>query len=78
VYAASEEPIPGADGRTLCRAIRARGRVDPVFVPAVSDVAESLSGLIKDDDVVLTMGAGDIGSLAPVLVAALKKKGERS
>lgn len=68
VYAAGETPIPGADSRDLCRAIRARGKVNPVFVDGVSDLAAALTPLLRDGDVVLTMGAGDIGGAAKGLV----------
>jgi UDP-N-acetylmuramate--alanine ligase len=67
VYPAGEAPIAGADGRTLCRAIRARGRVDPVFVEGVTDVAGMLPGVLAAGDVLLVLGAGDIGALAPQL-----------
>jgi UDP-N-acetylmuramate--alanine ligase len=67
VYPAGEEPISGADGRTLCRAIRARGQVDPVFVDQLADVAGMLPGVLADGDVLLVLGAGDIGNLAPEL-----------
>ena len=62
VYAAGEVPIPAADGRALCRAIRARGRVDPVFAERVSDLEALALDLVRPGDVVLTLGAGDIGS----------------
>lgn len=68
VYAAGEEPIPGADGRALCRAIRARGQVDPVFVERVSDLPAVLPNVLQEGDVVLFSGAGDIGAMAPKLV----------
>jgi len=74
VYAAGEEPVPGADSRTLCRAIRARGKVDPVFVGVAADLAETLSGVLHDGDVLLTMGAGDIGSIAQRLPAELEER----
>ena len=64
VYPAGEAPIPGADARALCRAIRARGRVDPVLVPAVDELAGALADVIADGDVVLTLGAGNIGAVA--------------
>ena len=67
VYPAGETPIGGADGRTLCRAIRARGQVDPVFVDKLGDLAEMLPGVLADGDVLLVLGAGDIGNLAPEL-----------
>jgi UDP-N-acetylmuramate--alanine ligase len=64
VYAAGEAPIAGADGRAICRAVRTRGLVEPVFVERVEDLADSLRGLLHDGDVVLTMGAGNIGAVA--------------
>jgi len=67
VYPAGESPISGADGRTLCRAIRARGQVDPVFVEQLDDLAAMLPGVLANGDVLLVLGAGDIGSLAPAL-----------
>ena len=67
VYAAGEPAIPGADGRTLCRAIRARGHVDPVFVETVEDLAKTLLDLLQDKDVLLTCGAGSIGAAAAKL-----------
>jgi UDP-N-acetylmuramate--alanine ligase len=67
VYAAGETQISVADGRALCRAIRARGRVDPVFVASLDTLAESLSTIVRDGDVVLTLGAGDIGRASQAL-----------
>lgn len=64
VYAAGEEHITGADGRALARAIRNRGVVDPVFVDSIDEVPEVLASIIEDGDVVLTLGAGSVGSLA--------------
>jgi UDP-N-acetylmuramate--alanine ligase len=62
VYAAGEAPIPGADGRAICRAIRSRGQIEPVFVPQLEDLDELLTGVVQPGDVVLTLGAGSIGS----------------
>lgn len=62
VYPAGEDPISGADGRAICRSVRARGRVDPVFVPSVEELDQALEPILKDGDVILTLGAGDIGS----------------
>jgi UDP-N-acetylmuramate--alanine ligase len=67
VYAAGEAPIAGADGRAICRAVRTRGLTEPVFVERVDDLAESLRGVLHDGDVVLTMGAGNIGAVAQEL-----------
>lgn len=73
VYAAGEEPIAGADGRALCAAIRARGKVNPVFVEDLNELNESILNVIKDGDVLLTLGAGSIGSIAEKLPGALAK-----
>ena len=68
VYPAGEVSISGADGRALCRAIRARGRVDPVFVPSLDQLGESLANIVRNKDVVFTLGAGDIGRASQNLV----------
>ena len=75
VYAAGEAPISAADGRALCRAIRARGRVDPVFAERVSDLEDLALDLVRPGDVVLTLGAGDIGSAPAGIGAALAGTG---
>jgi UDP-N-acetylmuramate--alanine ligase len=71
VYAAGEVPIPNADGRAICRAVRGRGRIEPVFVEDPGEIAATLAGLVRDGDVVLTMGAGSIGAVAQELPARL-------
>ena len=71
VYAAGEDPIAGADGRAICRAVRGRGGVEPVFVERLDDLADVLRGLVQGGDLVLTMGAGDIGAYAASLPRAL-------
>ena len=71
VYAAGEEPVAGATGRDLSRAVRARGQVDPVFVDAVRELPQVLAGLLRDGDILLTMGAGDIGAVAAQLPTEL-------
>ena len=73
VYAAGEEPIAGADGRTMARAVRTRGAVDPVFVENLEDLAGVLEDVLQDGDLVLTMGAGDIGVYAHSLPELLGK-----
>jgi len=72
VYSAGEKPISGADGRALARAIRARGKAEPVFVADVSGLAAVLADLLQPGDVVLTMGAGSIGAAAASLPDDLK------
>jgi len=70
VFSAGETVIAGADGRSLARAIRARGQVEPVFVEHIGELATTLKGVLKDGDILLTLGAGSIG------VAANKLKQE--
>ena len=67
VYAAGEESIRGADGRALSSAIRMRGQVNPVFVENSEDLAQILIGIIQPGDVLLTMGAGNVGHIATQL-----------
>ena len=76
VYAAGEPVIAGADGRTLARAIRNRGRVDPVFVQRAQDLPQALLDVLKDGDLVLTLGAGDIGAVAAELPKRLTDGGK--
>lgn len=71
VYAAGEDPIPGADGRAICRAIRTRGRVEPVFVADLGALPELLADVLADGDIVLTLGAGSIGAVAGGLPGAV-------
>ena len=71
VYAAGESPISGADGRALCRAIRARGRTDPIFIEDVNTLAHELQDVVRGNDVVLTLGAGSIGNVAASLPQTL-------
>ena len=70
VYPAGEEPLAGADGRALARAIRTRGQVDPVFEASIDEVPEVLSGVLQEDDLVITLGAGNIGALPARLAAS--------
>jgi len=76
VYAAGEEPIPGADTRSLIRALRARGQVDPVFVDPIAELSTVLPGVLQDGDIVLTLGAGDIGGIAAKLAAEISLTGD--
>ena len=64
VYAAGEAPINGADSKSLARAIRARGRIDPVVVSSARELATVLPDILHDGDLLLMMGAGDIGAVA--------------
>jgi UDP-N-acetylmuramate--alanine ligase len=69
VYAAGEKKIAGADSRSLCRSIRLRGKVDPLYVQKESDVHSILKDLSRGGDMVLTQGAGSVGLLAKELAA---------
>ncbi|MHB8254677.1 MAG: UDP-N-acetylmuramate--L-alanine ligase [Acidiferrobacter sp.] len=71
VYAAGEAPINGADGRSLCRSIRARGR-HPVFVEHLADLPKILAQVVASNDLILTLGAGNIGHAALGLPLAIK------
>lgn len=68
IYPAGEAPIPGADSRSLCRAIRLRGKVDPIFVEHKEDINSLLKGVVKENDILAVLGAGDVGSIAPALI----------
>jgi UDP-N-acetylmuramate--alanine ligase len=67
VYAAGEAPIAAADGRAICRAIRTRGKVEPVFVEKVETLHEALRAVLKPGDVLVTMGAGSISAVSHAL-----------
>ncbi len=69
VYPAGEAPIAGADGKALARAIRARGRIDPVLVASAADIGAVLPDLARDGDLLILAGAGDIGRAAQALAA---------
>ncbi|HEY4037997.1 MAG TPA: cyanophycin synthetase, partial [Burkholderiaceae bacterium] len=70
VYAAGEAPIVAADGRALARALRVAGRIEPVFVESVEQVAPAILDTVRPGDVVITMGAGSIGTVAGRLAQA--------
>jgi UDP-N-acetylmuramate--alanine ligase len=71
VYPAGEQPIVAADGRALARAIRVNGKIEPVFVERVDDMMDVLKTNLKDGDVLLTMGAGTIGTLPGKLAGSV-------
>ena len=70
VYAAGEAPIIAADGRALTRALRVAGKVDPVFVDGIDEMPATIRAQARDGDVVITMGAGSIGSVPGLLSAS--------
>jgi len=67
IYTAGESEIAGANGQALSRAIRVRGQVDPVFVKDHRELANILAGIVKQGDVLLTMGAGNVGQISAEL-----------
>ncbi len=72
VYAAGEAPIVAADGRSLARALRVAGRVEPVFVDHIADMPQAIADAVRDGDVVLCMGAGSIGTVSAKVVELLQ------
>lgn len=69
VYSAGEAPIAGADSRSLCRSIRARGKLDPIFIENKTELPDVLANVLRNGDLLLTQGAGDIGGIAKQLAA---------
>lgn len=70
VYGAGESPIAGADARSLCRTIRLRGQADPVLVNDLDELIAILPDMLLPGDVVISLGAGNIGTALPRLLAA--------
>ena len=70
IYAASETPIEGVDSKSLCRSIRQRGQVEPVYVGNKTALPEILANILQDNDIVMTQGAGNIGQIAKQLAQA--------
>ncbi len=70
VYAAGEEPLPGADGRSLAQGIRQRGAVIPVYAESPGEALSLIPGLVRDGDVLLVQGAGNVNRISAVLQAA--------
>lgn len=71
VYSAGESPIVAADGKSLVRAIRVQGKVEPIFVETVEELPAAILSIVQDGDVVLVMGAGSVGSVAQNFASSL-------
>jgi UDP-N-acetylmuramate--alanine ligase len=69
VYAAGESPIVAADGRAMTRALRVANKVEPVFVEQIEDMPQAILTAVQPGDVVVTMGAGTIGTVPGQLVS---------
>jgi UDP-N-acetylmuramate--alanine ligase len=68
VYSAGEAPIAGADSRTLCRSIRQRGSIDPIYVSSTRELPDILDNVLQANDILFLQGAGNIGSVAVELI----------
>ncbi|HZE90762.1 MAG TPA: cyanophycin synthetase, partial [Rhizobacter sp.] len=73
VYAAGEAPLVAADGRSLARALRVAGKVDPIFVDEITLMAAAIAEHARDGDVVIAMGAGSMGVVAGQVLELLKE-----
>ncbi|MEK7709059.1 MAG: UDP-N-acetylmuramate--L-alanine ligase [Pseudomonadota bacterium] len=73
VYPAGEDPIVAADSKSLARAIRVQGKVEPIYIEEVDDLSQAILDVVQDGDVVLVMGAGSVAKIAPH-IALLKNK----
>ena len=67
VYPAGEAPIVAADGRALTRALRVLGKIEPLFVETVADLPAAVFSRVRNGDIVITMGAGSVGGVAPAI-----------
>ena len=72
VYAAGEAPIAAADGRALARALRVGGKIEPIFVESIADMPDTIMSVVRDGDVVITMGAGSISGVPNKLTSLPK------
>lgn len=72
VYPAGEDAVPGADSRSLCRSIRQRGKVDPIFVSKKAELENTLADILEEDDIFVMQGAGDIGAITAEFVGSTK------
>lgn len=70
IYSAGETPIQGADGRSLCRNIRQRGKIDPIFIEYPHQLPNALQNVLQNGDLLLTQGAGNIGGITTELAKA--------
>jgi UDP-N-acetylmuramate--alanine ligase len=73
VYGAGEAPIVAADGRSLARALRLAGRIEPVFVDDIAAMPQAIVDTAREGDVVVCMGAGSIGAVSAQVVRIATK-----
>jgi UDP-N-acetylmuramate--alanine ligase len=73
VYPAREDPIPGVTGELVAESARSFGHRQVVYIPNKEEVSEYLKGIVREGDIVITMGAGDIWETGESLIAMMKK-----
>jgi UDP-N-acetylmuramate--alanine ligase len=73
IYSAGEEPMLAADSKSLARAIRVQGKVEPIYIEYIQELKATIHTVVQDGDVVLIMGAGSIGKVAPELMESARK-----
>ena len=77
MYTAGETPIPSVDSKALSRSIRQRGKIDPIYVKDVEGALDVIPDVIKDGDILLTQGAGDVDQTLIKLIKMTQKKTKR-
>ncbi len=78
VYAAGEVPVSGADSKALCRSIRQRGMVEPIYIESLDVIKEVLRNQLKTGDMLVTQGAGSVGLIADMLLTKNKNNGSEA
>jgi UDP-N-acetylmuramate--alanine ligase len=75
IYAASEKPIEGISGEALARAIREKGGLDAHYVSSFADAVNSVAAAAQDEDMILTLGAGNVSQLGPMILERIEGRG---
>jgi UDP-N-acetylmuramate--alanine ligase len=74
IYAASEKPIDGVTAETLAGAIAAKGKRTAVHIPSFVDASAAVAALAQPGDMILTLGAGNVSQLGPIILERLNQK----
>lgn len=77
IYSAGEKPIPNIDSKALSRSIRQRGKIDPIYVKSIDEALDVIPDVIKDGDILLTQGAGDVDQTLVKLIKLTQKKAKK-
>jgi len=72
IYAASEKPIEGVTGEALAQSIHAKGRLDAEYVRSFGDAVRAVAAVAQDGDMILTLGAGSVSQLGPMVLEELR------